>query len=103
MHQPAITHRGEQSGKRYVETKHMRAHVAMDHRDGVPRTKGHIIEYAAVLAQGDFAVGPAIEVIEDGARQPPLGQWPKVRNTDDMRRSHRARRPAHRLPALESM
>jgi len=42
-------------------------------------------------------VRPTVEVIKDGPRQSLLGQRPEIPNTDNMRRRHRARRPAHRL------
>ena len=44
-----------------------------------------VVEDARVLAQRDFGVGAAVDVVEDDARQPPLREAAEVGDVDDTR------------------
>src|SRR5579862_8943240 len=103
MHEPAITHRSQQSGKRNIKAQDASPHIAIRHGHGVARPEDDVIEHPAVFPQGDFTIGAAIEIVEDGPRQSTLGQGPKIPNAYHTRRCHCAGPFAHRLiPAGES-
>ena len=75
-------HRREQEGQRELGAEDRRAKV--DRRDGarVARPQQHVVEGPHVLAQGDFGVGAAIDVVEDDARHPALGKAPEIGNVE---------------------
>jgi hypothetical protein len=54
-------------------------------RDGAARPAGDVLERTTVLAERDVAVGPAVDVLEDHARQRALRQPPQVGDVQDIR------------------
>ena len=59
----------EQEGQLEGRAEHGRVEIARRDGDSRPRAKRHIVEHAAVLAQRDFAVGAAVDVVEDHAAE----------------------------------
>jgi hypothetical protein len=88
MHQPAITHGSQQEGKLQIEAEHARTKIALRHRNRVPGPERHIVEDAAILAQGNFAFGAAIKVVKYRFWQSFPRDGPEVINANDARRSY---------------
>ncbi len=86
VHQPAVAHRSQKRWEGDIKAENPRAQIQLGERDRVARTEGDVVEDAAVLAQRDFSIGAAIEVIEDWPRKPALRQRPEIADTDDMGR-----------------
>ena len=93
---PAAAHGGQEERQRERRAQHGGAQVARRRGHRRARTQGHLLEGPAVLAQGDLGLGAAVDVVEDGAGEAPLGEAPEVRDVDDARRSHPARRAPRR-------
>ena len=68
MHEPAVSDGREQERKSELEAKNRRAQAAVRNRYRMARAKSNVVEYPAILAEGDFAFGAAIEVIKHGLR-----------------------------------
>ncbi len=79
---PRAAHRREQEGQRELGAEDRRAKV--DRRDGarIARSQQHVVEGPHVLAQGHFGVSAAIDVVEDDARHPALGEAPEIGNVE---------------------
>ena len=63
-----------------------RSHAGRGH--GRPWAQRHLLERPTVLPQRDLGLGAAIDVVEDDARQTPLGKAPEVRDVDDAIECH---------------
>ena len=70
------------NGTSMVVPEHGGLEVAGGRGHGRPRPEHHVLEGAAVLAQGPLAFGAAVDVVERHARQPPHGQVTEVGNGD---------------------
>lgn len=57
----------------------------------MPRTKGNIVEHAAILPQRDFAFRAAIQIIKDGFGYAFAGYCPQIGNANHARRSDGSR------------
>ena len=73
----------EPSGARIIGSarSHPRTLTRVSHlrrRDSVARPEKNLFPRAAVLAQRDFAIGAAIDVIEDGARKAAPRELPQI-------------------------
>ena len=64
MHEAAVADGSEHERKRNFVAEHGGAQIAAGMRDGVARAKSDVIEDAAIFAQGDFAFGAAIQIVE---------------------------------------
>jgi hypothetical protein len=70
----------------------------------VTRTEGDVLKDAAIFAEGDFAFGSAIEVIEDRFGDTALGDGAEVCDADYARRSDRALGSSHgAIPRVGSL
>jgi hypothetical protein len=85
MHQAAIADRGKQEWKSKIEAENASTQTAVRDRNGVPRAEGDVIEYAAIFAKRDFALGSAIEVIENGLRKSFAGDGAEILDADNAR------------------
>jgi hypothetical protein len=86
MHEAAVANGSEQERESEIEAENAGAQVAMVEGDGVTRTEGEVLIDAATFAEGDFAFGAAVEVIEDGFGHAPLGDGSEISDADDARR-----------------
>ena len=59
------------------------------------RPKRNIVEYAAILTQGDFALGAAIEIIKNRLRHPVPSDGAEVVDANNSWRRDSARRSCH--------
>jgi hypothetical protein len=73
MHQPAVAHGSEQERDGEIEAENARAQTAICKRYGMSRTKCNVLINATIFSERYFALGPAIEIVEDSARDTPLG------------------------------
>ena len=73
VHEAAVADGSEQKWQREIEAENAGARGAMVEGDGVARAEGDVLIDAGVFAQGDFAFGAAIEVIEDGGGDAAFG------------------------------
>jgi len=78
MHEPAVSHRGEQDWKRKIESEHRRAKIAIRKGDCVPRPESYVVEDPAILAKRDLALGAAVEIIEHRSRQSLARDRPEI-------------------------
>ena len=69
--------------------------------DGVAGAEGDVLIDAGVFAQGDFAFGTAIEVIEDGSGDAALGDGAEIGDADDARRADGTGRWRHAFPLYQ--
>ena len=83
IHHAGITDRSENRGKRKVERKDASANIGFGNGDGPARAEEDVIKDAAIFAESDFAVGAAIEVIENNAREAALRHFAKIVDVDD--------------------
>ena len=86
VHEAAVADGSEQERKSEIEAENAGAQVAIGEGDGVTRTEGDVLIDAAIFAEGDFAFGAAIEVIEDGCGHAALGDGSEISDADDARR-----------------
>jgi hypothetical protein len=82
MHHSAVADRGEHGGERDFASEHRCPQLALGHSDRLPRTERDAFKGAAIFAQSDFAVGGAVEIVEDHSWYAALGYAPKVGNID---------------------
>jgi hypothetical protein len=54
------------------------------------RPEGNVLKNAAILPQRHFALGAAVQIVEDSLRQPFSRDRTKIWDGDDTRRFHRA-------------
>jgi hypothetical protein len=87
MHEAAVADGSQQKREGKVLAQDAGAKIARMDCDGVTRAQCDFFEDTTVLAQRDFAFSTAVEVVEDGARQPAARQGAKVRDADYARRS----------------
>jgi hypothetical protein len=66
--------------------KHGGAQIAIRKGYRVAGTKSYVVKNAAILSQGEFAFGTAVEIIEYHLGKAPLCHAPQIMNIDDMRR-----------------
>jgi|SRR5690349_10201869 hypothetical protein len=102
MHQAAVSDRGQQGGKRKIEAQHAGSQVTIPDGNGMARAEGDIVKHAAILTQRELAIGPSVKVIKNRPRQPATSQGPEIVDTDNVGRSHRARRSGHLLSRITS-
>ena len=85
IHQAAVTDGSKDHGERDGGTDDGGAQIASAYRYGAARTKGHIVEDAAVFAEGYFAVGAAVEIVEDDFGQAATCGAAEITDVDDAR------------------
>jgi hypothetical protein len=78
MHEPAVPDRCEQERKSKIEPQDSRSQVTLRDGDRMPRPKGDIVKYPAILAERYLAFGATIKVVEDWFRHPLAGEGPEV-------------------------
>jgi len=83
MHKTAVADGSQQKRDSEIETEDASAQIALGDGYGVTRAQGDIFEYAAVLAQRDFALGAAVEIVEDNFGEAATRQRPEVMDADD--------------------
>ena len=83
IHHAGITDRSENRGKRKVERKDASANIGFGNGDGPARTEEDVVKDATIFAESDFAVGAAIEIIENNAREAALRHFAKIVDIDD--------------------
>jgi hypothetical protein len=76
MHQPAVANRSQQKWKRKIKPKNSRAQRTLGERNRMARTKRYVFIDATIFAKSDLTFGPAVKIIEDGARDATLGDGP---------------------------
>ncbi len=86
IHHAGIADGRKNRGEGKIEREDARANVTFGNGDGPARTEDNVIKDAAIFAEGDFAVGAAVEVIEDDAREAAFGADAEVVDVDDGRR-----------------
>src|ERR1700691_294028 len=70
------------------------------------RPKSNVVEYAAILAESDFAFGAAIEIIKYRLRHSLAGDGAEILYANNSRRRHRSGGSCHlrfRCPDLETV
>ena len=95
MHEPAIAHGREHEWKRKIEAQNRSAQTAIGEGYGMTRTKGHVIENSAILAQRDFAFGAAIEIIKNRLWNALTRDGTKIFDADNSGGSYRACASSH--------
>jgi hypothetical protein len=85
MHQPAVPDWGQNGGEGKVRAQNLRTQIALRDSNGVAWAKRYGLECMNVLAQRNFGARAAVEIIEDGPRQTPLGHAAQIVNVDDTR------------------
>jgi hypothetical protein len=88
MHQPAISDRREQDGKRKIEAENAGAQIAIREGNGVARAKSNVVEDAAVFAERNLTFGAAIEVVKYGLRHSLAGDGAEVLDANNPGRCH---------------
>jgi hypothetical protein len=83
MHQSAVTDRRENGWEGQIRRKNARAKIAIGDRNGLARAESEVIEDSAILAQGHFALGPAVEIVEDNFGETALCQIAEVVDVND--------------------
>jgi hypothetical protein len=78
MHEAAVADRSEQEWELEIEAQNAGAEAAIGERDGVARAEGNVLIHAAIFAEGNFALGASVEVIEDGFGHTALGDGAEV-------------------------
>ena len=79
---PAAADRRQQDRHAHGHSQHSGPEMAVWNSHGASRPEGDRIEYAAVLTERHFAVGAAVDVVEDGTRQPALREASQVADVD---------------------
>jgi hypothetical protein len=88
VHEAAVSNGSQQERESEIEAEDASAQGTVSEGDRMTRAEGDVLIYAAILAEGDFAFGAAIEVIEDGAGHAALGDGAEISDADDARRGH---------------
>src|SRR5579863_6760285 len=78
MEHAAGAERGENHRQSEVASENVDARVALWRGDRIARPKENVFPSPAVLAQRDFAVGAAVDVVEHGPRNTTLGQFSEI-------------------------
>src|SRR5947208_8967212 len=86
MHHAAVTDRCKHERNRELMSQHSRAQIDFRKSYRLPRTKQDRFKGAAILAQRDFAVSPAVKIIEHHLGHTPLGDATQVSYVHDARR-----------------
>jgi hypothetical protein len=86
VHEAAVADGSEQERESEIEAENAGAQGTTSESDCVARTEGDVLIDAAILAEGDFAFGAAIEVIEDGAGHATLSDGAEISDADNARR-----------------
>src|SRR5690242_926798 len=91
---PAAADRREQKGQCELVAEDGRRQITVGCGHGGTWPQREVLEGARVLAQGDFRVGAAVDVVEYYSRQAALCQPPEIGDVDDARRIDRTGHPA---------
>ena len=104
----AAADRGEKEGEVEPGVEHGRREVAARGRHGRPRSEHHVVKCPAVLAERQFGVGSAVDVVEDHSGQSSPGRAAQVGDVQDMGWVHAGRHltsgiipPSPSTPPLE--
>jgi hypothetical protein len=90
MHQAAVAHGSKQGGEGKLEAQDAGAQIAVRHRYCMTRSEGDVMKCTAVLSECDLAFCTAVQVVENGLRQPATGQGPEILDANDAWRCHGA-------------
>jgi len=83
IHHAGIAYWREDRGKRKIERQDASADVALGNGDGPAGAERDVVEDAAIFTQSDFAVGAAVEIVEDDAREAALRHFAEIVDIDD--------------------
>src|SRR5579864_484940 len=98
MNESAVANGRKDRGERKFGAQNFCAQVAMRHGHCIARAECDGFKGAIIFAQGRFALGAAVEIVEDGSRQAALGPAAQIFNVDDARRRDGARPLIHSPP-----
>ena len=83
MEAPAISDRREEEGHRQLRPEKRRRCVACGDAHGIARPEQDIVPAPAVVAQGDFGFGAAVDVVEDHVGNTTTGEPAEVVDVQD--------------------
>ena len=95
VHEPAVSHRGEQEGQGQVEAQNASTQIATRNRHGMSRPECYVLEGAAILAEGDLAFGASVQIVEHGPGHSATCQRPQILDADNPRGRDLAGRSRH--------
>jgi hypothetical protein len=103
VHETAVADGGEQEWESKIEAEDASAQVAIGERDGMARAKSNVLVHTAIFAEGDFAFGAAIKVVEDGSGNAAFGDGAEVCDADHVGRGDGAGRSSHSVTPVSGV
>ena len=103
VHEAAVADGGEQEWESEIETEDASAQVAIGKRDRMARAKSDVLVHTAIFAEGDFAFGAAIKVVEYSPGHAAFGDGTEVCDADHVGRGDGAGRLSHSVTPVSGV